>query len=73
MTDYRVLWERDSRALGDTLAKLRTARAVIEDQRAAIAGLREQHKVMAEYILSSASNGCAEARGVICKMIGEQA
>jgi hypothetical protein len=71
--DYRVMWERDSRALSDVFAKLRSARAVIEDQRAELVGLKEQHKVMTEYIASSASNGCAEARRIINKIIGEQA
>jgi hypothetical protein len=71
--DYRVLWERDSSALGDVLAELRTARAVIEDQRAEMVGLKERNKVMVEYIASSYQVGCAEARRIIDEIIGEQA
>ena len=71
--DYRVMWERDSRALGDVLGTLRIARAVIEDQRAELVGLKAQRNVMVEYIASSASNGCAEARRIINKIAGEQA
>jgi len=71
--DYRVMWERDSYALSAALARLRTARVVIEDQRAELVGLNEQRKVMGEYIASSASNGCAEARRIINKIAGELA
>lgn len=52
--DYKVLWERDSTALGKCLGEISTLRAVKEDQRAQIAVLTEE--------LSAANEKLAKAR-----------
>jgi hypothetical protein len=46
---YRIMWERDSTALGKVLADLRTAKAVMEDQRAEVERLREALNTMLDY------------------------
>ena len=40
--DYKILWERDSAALGKCLGTLSNCRAVKEDQRAKIIGLERE-------------------------------
>lgn len=42
MSDYKVLWERDSASLGKCLQEIYTLRAVREDQRARIAALERE-------------------------------
>lgn len=50
-TDYRMLWERDSAALGKCLQDIHTLRAVKEDQRARIAVLERELSDLKQSIL----------------------